>query len=95
MAGQMSTKTSFAYTLCKIKVLEVAQGVAGPHCGRLMAAMGAEVIKVELPSLGDWSRSIGPFLKEDNTSETSALFLYNNTNKQSITIDWRTYKVKK
>tara|TARA_B100000686_G_C16756408_1_gene955790 strand:+ start:84 stop:1292 length:1209 start_codon:yes stop_codon:yes gene_type:complete len=95
MAGQMSAKTSFASPLCNIKVLEVAQGVAGPHCGRLMAAMGAEVIKVELPSLGDWSRSIGPFLKEDNTSETSALFLYNNTNKQSITIDWRTHKGKK
>ena len=76
--------------LSGIKIVEIAQGVAGPHSGRIMAALGAEVIKVELPDLGDWSRSVGPFLKEDNKLETSALFLYNNTNKRSVTLDWRT-----
>ncbi len=36
-----------ATALDGLKVLELAEGVAGPHCGRLLAAFGAEVIKVE------------------------------------------------
>ena len=32
-----------------IKVVEVAQGVAGPHCGKILAGLGAEVLKVEIP----------------------------------------------
>ena len=40
-----------------IDVVEVAQGVAGPFCGRFLAALGANVVKIERPPLGDWSRS--------------------------------------
>jgi crotonobetainyl-CoA:carnitine CoA-transferase CaiB-like acyl-CoA transferase len=73
-----------------IVVVEVAQGVAGPFCGRLMAALGARVIKVERPPNGDWSRRVGPFLTDDNRPESSALYLYNNTGKKSVLIDWET-----
>jgi len=41
-----------------LKVLDASQGVAGPHCGMLLAQHGAEVIKME-PLAGDWGRSIG------------------------------------
>lgn len=73
-----------------IDVVEVAQGVAGPFCGRLLAALGASVVKVERPPRGDWSRGVGPFLSRDNRSESSALYLYNNTGKKSVLVDWET-----
>ena len=73
-----------------IDVVEVAQGVAGPYCGRLLAAFGASVIKVERPPHGDWSRRAGPFLSDENPSESSALYLYNNTGKKSVLVDWET-----
>ncbi|MDP6070553.1 MAG: CoA transferase [SAR202 cluster bacterium] len=73
-----------------IKAVEAAQGVAGPFCGRLLAAFGADVVKVERQPLGDWSRHIGPFLAGDNHAESSALYLYNNTGKKSVLIDWET-----
>ena len=76
--------------LSSVEVVEVAQGVAGPYCGRLMAALGARVIKVERPPHGDWSRNVGPFLSDDNRPESSALYLYNNTGKKSVLIDWET-----
>jgi crotonobetainyl-CoA:carnitine CoA-transferase CaiB-like acyl-CoA transferase len=41
-----------------LKVLDASQGVAGPHCGMLLAQHGAEVIKLE-PLAGDWGRAIG------------------------------------
>ena len=91
----MSGNKTIESPLAGIKVIEIAQGVAGPHSGRMMGALGAEVIKVELPDLGDWTRSVGPFLNEENKLESSALFLYNNTNKKSVTLDWRTHKGKK
>ena len=69
-----------------ITVLEWAQRVAGPFCGRLLADMGAEVVKVEPPD-GDASRRHGPFLNSAPDPETSALFLYVNANKMSVTLD--------
>ena len=45
-----------ATALDGLKVLELAEGVAGPYCGRLLAAFGAEVIKVERLQVGDWTR---------------------------------------
>ena len=73
-----------------LDVVEVAQGVAGPFCGRFLAALGANVVKIERPPLGDWSREIGPFLPGDVRSECSALYLYNNMGKKSVLIDWET-----
>ena len=70
------TKTSLP--LEGLKVIEIAQGIAGPHCGRLLAAFGAEVIKIE-PPRGDWSRIVGPFLQDDENIESSATYQYNNS----------------
>ena len=72
-----------------VTVIETAQGVSGPYAGKLLGALGARIIKVELPE-GDWSRNTPPFINEANKTESSALFLYNNTDKKSVVIDWRT-----
>jgi len=73
--------------LAGIRVLELAQFVAGPYCTKLMADLGAEVIKIEEPKRGDEARRRGPFLKDIPHPERSSLFLYLNTNKLSVTLD--------
>ena len=70
-----------------LKVLDLTHYVAGPYATRLMAAQGAEVIKVERPGVGDPSRRIGPFPGDVPHPEKSALFLYLNTGKKSVTLN--------
>jgi crotonobetainyl-CoA:carnitine CoA-transferase CaiB-like acyl-CoA transferase len=74
-------------TLGDIRVLDLSQGVAGPFCTKLLAGLGAEVIKVEPPAAGDGSRRAGPFPHAAPHPEQSAAFLYLNTGKKSITLD--------
>ncbi|MCP3987908.1 MAG: CoA transferase [Actinomycetia bacterium] len=69
--------------LAGIRVLELAEGIAGPYAGKLLADFGADVIKVEPPD-GDRSRRLGPFPTEESDPEQSAMFLHLNTNKRSI-----------
>ena len=71
-----------------IKAVEIADGVAGPYCGRLLAALGAEVVKIEIPPHGDSSRNTSPFIKNSRGEKQSTLFLHNNTGKQSVSLDW-------
>ena len=47
------------------KVVDLTECVAGPYCTRILASLGAEVIKVEKPGDGDASRKLGPFYKDD------------------------------
>jgi len=61
--------------------------VAGPYCTKLLADLGAEVIKVEEPGAGDEARSRGPFLNDIPHRERSGLFFYVNTNKLGVTLD--------
>jgi crotonobetainyl-CoA:carnitine CoA-transferase CaiB-like acyl-CoA transferase len=68
-------------------VLELSEDTAGPFCTKLLAGLGAEVIKVERPGSGDVSRQAGPFVGRVPDPEQSALFLYLNTGKKSITLD--------
>jgi len=72
--------------LADLRVVEVAQGVAGPYCTRLFADLGADVVKVEPPQ-GDISRRNGPFAGDLDDPERSGQFLYLNLNKRSIAID--------
>ena len=71
-----------------VVVLECASLVAGPYCGKLLAEMGADVIKIE-PSQGDPSRTLGPFPPGEPDAEASALSLYCNIGKRSVTLDAR------
>jgi CoA:oxalate CoA-transferase len=72
--------------LAGIYVLELAQGVSGPFCGKLLAEFGAQVIKVEPPT-GDTTRHQGPFAHDHPDPEGGLLFLYLNTAKRSITLE--------
>ena len=44
-----------------LKVIEYGEVISAPYCGRLLAGLGAEVIKVENPVSGDKARANGPF----------------------------------
>ena len=69
-----------------VRVLDVGQGISGPYCAKILAQMGAEVIKVEPPE-GDSARRTGPFPGDSPHPEKSGLFLATNANKQGITLD--------
>jgi benzylsuccinate CoA-transferase BbsE subunit len=71
--------------LLSIRVLDLA-GERTSFCSKLLAGMGAEVIKIEPPG-GDRSRTIGPFCKYSSYPDNSLFFRYHNTGKKSITLD--------
>jgi len=76
--------------LSHIRVLDLSRILAGPWAGQLLADLGAEVIKVERPEVGDDTRQWGPpFLDDDEGSPTSesAYYLAANRGKQSVVID--------
>jgi len=67
------------------RVLDLA-GPLGLHCTKLLADMGADVIKIE-PPFGDESRRLPPFKDDIPHPEKSLYFLHFNTNKRGITLD--------
>ncbi len=72
-----------------VRVLELAEGISGPFAGRWLAALGADVVKVERTT-GDPSRAFGPWPDDLPDDETSGLFLYLNGDKRSITLNLET-----
>ena len=76
--------------LAGLKVVELGHLISGPYCAKLLADLGAEVIKIEEPGTGDQARAFAPFLNDIPHPERSALFSYLNTNKLSITLDVKT-----
>ena len=70
--------------LAGTRVLEIADE-SGAYCGKLLADMGADVVKVE-PPRGDATRAIPPFHGEPGP-DSSFFFLYMNTSKRGITLD--------
>src|SRR5436190_1902132 len=73
--------------LDQLRVLEVGSGVAAAYAAKLLADLGAQVIKVEPPGGGDATRARGPFPGDVPHPEKSGLFLYLNANKRGITLD--------
>ena len=69
-----------------LRIVELAEGVAGPYCGRLFAGLGADVLKFEPPG-GDRTRRDGPFPGDIPDPERSGLFLHLNTGKRSAVLD--------
>ncbi len=73
-----------------IRVLDLSRVLAGPSCTQLLGDMGAEIIKVERPGVGDETRTWGPpYVMSADGKETSeaAYYLCANRNKRSVTID--------
>ncbi len=69
-----------------IRVLDLTRALAGPYCTMFLGDMGAEIVKVEQPGVGDDSRGWGPpFIGKE-----SAYFLAINRNKKSLAVDMKT-----
>jgi len=66
-----------------IKVVDMTEALAGPYCAMLLGDLGADVVKVERPKVGDQARTWGPPFLEGE----SAYFLSINRNKRSIELD--------
>src|SRR5690349_17479849 len=66
-----------------IRVLDLSRVLAGPYCTMFLGDLGAEVVKVEQPGIGDDTRGWGPPF----AGGESAYFLCVNRNKQSLTVD--------
>ena len=89
----MTNRSSSAGALAGIKVLDLSRVLAGPWCTQVLADLGADVVKVERPGLGDDTRQWGPpFLKdaEGNDTTQASYFTACNRNKRSVTIDMAT-----
>ncbi|WP_437880029.1 CaiB/BaiF CoA transferase family protein [Pseudomonas sp. LRF_L74] len=77
--------------LSHLRVLDLSRVLAGPWCAQNLADLGAEVIKVERPQVGDDTRHWGPpYLRDAEGRDTreAAYFLAANRNKQSLTLDF-------
>ena len=68
--------------LADTRVLDLTRVLAGPYATMVLADLGAEVIKIELPGRGDDSRGVGPFCKGE-----SAYFMSVNRGKKSVTVN--------
>src|SRR5256885_5098323 len=84
-----SIKSETGLPLSDVRVVECGEGVSAAFATKLMALLGAEVIKVEPPH-GDITRQRGPFFGDRSDPEASGLFLYLNADKSSTTLDLRT-----
>jgi len=77
-------------SLSRLRVLDLTRVLAGPWCTQMLADLGADVIKVERPRLGDDTRHWGPpWVRDGKGADTddSAYFTSANRNKRSIAID--------
>ena len=74
--------------LSGVRVLDLTQILAGPFGSRILGDLGAEVIKIEQPGVGDLSRRLEPYFLEGE----SAYFLGKNRNKKGITLNLKSEK---
>lgn len=72
-----------AQPLAGVKVLELGQNIAGPYAGAILAALGADVVKIERPEGGDDARGWGPPFYQGTSSTFHAM----NRDKRSVALD--------
>jgi len=73
-----------------IRILDLSRLLPGPYATMLLGDLGAQVIKIETPGLGDYMRIIPPFVKDTRTGEeVGAAFLMVNRNKKSVALNFR------
>lgn len=74
-----------------IRVFDMTRVLAGPFCTQILGDLGADIIKIEQPGIGDITRAWGPPFEKDiagNNTKESAYFLSCNRNKRSMTLDF-------
>ncbi|MSQ26119.1 MAG: CoA transferase [Dehalococcoidia bacterium] len=76
--------------LAGLRVLELGDFIAAPLCAKLLADLGAEVVKIEPAGTGDMARRFGPFPGDVPHPEKSGLFAYLNGNKLGVTLELNT-----
>ena len=76
-----------AGALGHLRVLEIGDGVSAAYATKLLADLGADVVKIEPPGDGDVTRRRGPFPGDIPHPDKSGLFLYLNANKRGLTLD--------
>ena len=89
----MTDFTSHEGALAGIRVLDLSRVLAGPWCTQALADLGADVVKIERPVVGDDTRHWGPPFLHDAQGEATpqaAYFACCNRNKRSVTIDMAT-----
>ncbi|MCL4265856.1 MAG: CoA transferase [Anaerolineae bacterium] len=77
-----------------VRVIDLTRVLAGPYCTMMLGDLGADVIKIETPGLGDDTRQWGPPFTEtaDGRRGEAAYFLAANRNKRSLTLNLKTAK---
>ena len=87
---QDTQQLSLEAPLYNVRVLDLSRILAGPSCTQMLGDLGADVIKVERPEVGDDTRTWGPpYVQDTSATDTSesAYYLCANRNKRSIAID--------
>src|SRR5207237_8252256 len=74
--------TTGSLALDGLRVLDLTSQLSGPYCAMLLGDLGADVIKLERPGVGDDARAVSPKIRGE-----SAAFMTYNRNKRSITLD--------
>lgn len=82
----MTNQTKSAPPFAGLKAVELADDIAGEFTGRVLAEFGADIIKVE-PENGSPTRTVGPFVNDEEDADQSLNFWYYNSNKRSIACD--------
>src|SRR5207244_6090309 len=77
--------TAMTLPLDGVRVLDLSRALAGPYCSQMLGDMGADVLKVEQPGVGDNARGWGPPFQGGESS----YFLSVNRNKRSIALNLR------
>lgn len=73
-----------------VRVIDMTRVAAGPYCAMILADMGADVVKIERPGVGDDSRRYGPpFADVRGADPLSLYFVSLNRNKRSVCVDFR------
>ena len=91
MSDETPQVTDFGGPLDGLRILDLSRVLAGPFCTQVLADLGAEVIKVERPRVGDETRTWGPpYVTDEHGEDTteSAYYVCANRNKRSVTIDF-------
>jgi crotonobetainyl-CoA:carnitine CoA-transferase CaiB-like acyl-CoA transferase len=78
--------------LAGIRVIDAGTRISAPFCAGLLGEMGADVIKIEDPNVGDFMRTVGPFVTADDGSAYSLWWAVEGRGRRSITLNLRKAK---